>query len=98
MKKETRDKAVALLAAIHDAGLDGLVATNHAFQTLHRIIKTGSSMPEGGKEQKEDTEACAATFSNPHLWGWMEDRTMQETWLDFVVEFYETRLNKGKTA
>ncbi len=91
MTKETRGNVVALLAAIHDAGLDAVVAGNHAFQTLHRIVKTGTSMQEGGKEPKEDTETCAATFCKPHLWGWMEDRTMQETWMDFCMEFYETR-------
>ncbi len=97
MKKETRDKVVALLAAIHDAGLDGLVAENHAFQTLHRIIKTGTSLPDGAKQDAENTEACAACFVQPHLWGWMEDRTRQGEWSDFCVDWYESLLNRGKT-
>ncbi len=69
MKKQLKTRIVSLLSRIHEAGLDTLVAENHAFQTLHRIIKTGTSLPGGMREPVENTEACAECFVNPGYWG-----------------------------
>jgi hypothetical protein len=77
--RELSVKVTALLAAVDRSGLHPLVAENHAYQTLKRILDTGTSIPDGIKEPDEDTKACAACFVKPQLWG-----IFDPLWLEFV--------------
>ena len=86
-----------LVEAIAEAGLVPLVADNHAYETLNRIIDTGSSMPDGSEEDEDMTNECLRVFGKPELWGWMTDRTRQTEWTDFCVDWYESLFNRGKT-
>jgi len=86
-----------LVEAIAEAYLVSLVADNHAYQTLNRIIDTGSSMPDGSDEDEDMTNECLRVFGRPELWGWMTDTTRQQEWKDFCAEWYESIFNRGKT-
>jgi acetylornithine deacetylase len=54
-----------LVEAIAEAYLVSLVADNHAYQTLNRIIDTGSSMPDGSDEDEDMTNECLRVFGRP---------------------------------
>lgn len=83
MKKETREKVVRLLTAIHDAGFDAAMAGNIAHETLLRIVQTGTTLPDGSKEAPEITEACAQSFSNLWVLGLMVEKTRKPEWTEF---------------
>lgn len=81
MKRETADMVIALLADIAAHGLLEVVRGNHAFETLGRILETGTSLPNGIYEPPEDTEDVALTFSRLELWGISDPK-----WKDFLNE------------
>lgn len=82
MKKELKNKVVFLLATIHSSGLGEFVKGNIAFDTLNRILTTGTSVPGKIKEPAEDTELCSEVMVNPMTWGISDPR-----WLDFCEQW-----------
>lgn len=82
MRKELKNKVVFLLATIHGSGLGELVKGNIAFDTLNRILTTGTSLPDSIKEPAEETEFCAQVMVNPMTWGIADYR-----WLDFCEQW-----------
>ncbi len=84
ISKRLSEKVTALLTTIEKVGMVGLVADNHAFQTLNRIMETGTSLPAGVEEDQQDTEACAECFANPGLWG-----ISDHAWKEFVSSWLQ---------
>lgn len=82
ISKALSDKLTWLLVSIERAGLNDLVKENIAFETVDRILTTGTSLPNGGIEPTEDTEFCGQVMANPMTWGISDPR-----WLDFVEQW-----------
>lgn len=69
MKHKVVDDAIQLLSDISSRGLLETVRGNHAFETLGRILETGTSLPGGVQEDEALTEKTALVLSDPRLWG-----------------------------
>lgn len=82
ISKAMSDKLTWLLVSIERAGLSELVEENIAFETVGRILATGTSLPNRIKEPVEDTELCAQVMSNPMTWGIAGDE-----WLNFCEQW-----------
>lgn len=69
ISRELRNKVLDLLTAIQEAGIFPLVKENHAYETLLRIVKTGTSLPHSIPEPEAITEITARTLADPITWG-----------------------------
>lgn len=82
MSRTEYSKVIApLFKAIDTAGLTEVVKGNIAYQTLLRIMDTGTDLV--GDEFAEDTAETVRVFSNPITWGISGDVWLNfcETWM-----------------
>lgn len=69
MKHQTEAKLAVLLRAIQNQGLVETVAQTVPYQTVCRIVATGTDLQFEGQEFEDDTEDVARVLSDPDNWG-----------------------------